>query len=48
MLHGDVQIWGCHICACRELESGSDECVKSEAVGIRQWNILIIAVCFIR
>ena len=32
MLHAAFQIWGCHIWACRERESASDECVKSEAV----------------
>ena len=30
-----VYIWGCHIWACRERERGSDEGVKTEAVGIK-------------
>ena len=35
MLHAAFQIWGCHIWACGERASGSDECVKSETVGIK-------------
>ena len=48
MLHAAFQIWGCHIWACRERESASDECAKSEAVGIKQWKLVIIVVRFIR
>ena len=35
MLHAAFQMLGCHIWARRERESGSDECAKGEAVGIK-------------